>query len=284
MNLTQAIQIAQAGVQEWANRPHNARWWRRIDGTPIPNDLSVNIAEAFYRALQQEPQASGLATGSLDTDRQPEPRAELSPLVPELTRALRAIIGTTDGFYTVAMPAPLREQALSALSQAEQAANAWNRRAPVPEQAGDVEAQIVALLDKFHDGQREKKARAIVAEIVGPLLEERTRERDALAQGRGDDCAVSFAAANPDAAQPTQSAEEFRRVVASVSTSPEDLSLIVTNILYGRGALPKEVKREAVIAIKTYRTVLEVARDPAGVLALRPDEPTPSSQEAGHAE
>lgn len=46
------------------------------------------------------------------------------------------------------------------------------------EEVARIEREIVDLLDKFHDGQREKKARAIVADIVGPLLQERTRERD----------------------------------------------------------------------------------------------------------
>lgn len=57
ITLTEAIQIAKAGYAAWATKPHNKRWYRRIDGTPVPNDLTVTIAEAFYEALgamQQE--------------------------------------------------------------------------------------------------------------------------------------------------------------------------------------------------------------------------------------
>lgn len=35
-----------------------------------------------------------------------------------------------------------------------------------------LEARIVALLDTFHDGQREKKARAIMVEVVTPAMQE----------------------------------------------------------------------------------------------------------------
>jgi hypothetical protein len=46
--------IAQRGFDTWKNKPHNAKWWRMIDGTPIPNDVVVNIAEAFLEALRKE--------------------------------------------------------------------------------------------------------------------------------------------------------------------------------------------------------------------------------------
>ena len=45
---------AQAGFDQWAAKPHNKRWFRRIDGTPIPNDVPVCIANetlARIRAL-----------------------------------------------------------------------------------------------------------------------------------------------------------------------------------------------------------------------------------------
>ncbi|CAN7302559.1 hypothetical protein LJR231_001544 [Phyllobacterium sp. LjRoot231] len=41
------ISIAQQGYTTWAAKPHNAKWVRKIDGTPIPNDLVVCIAMAF---------------------------------------------------------------------------------------------------------------------------------------------------------------------------------------------------------------------------------------------
>jgi hypothetical protein len=58
------LQIAQAGYDAWAAKPHNKKWVRRIDGTPIPNDLLVNIAEAFRAA------SNGAALGA--TNRYPQ--------------------------------------------------------------------------------------------------------------------------------------------------------------------------------------------------------------------
>ena len=45
------IQIAQRGFEAWTAKPHNKRWFRKIDHTPIPNDLVVNIAEQFRQEL-----------------------------------------------------------------------------------------------------------------------------------------------------------------------------------------------------------------------------------------
>lgn len=45
------IAVAQSGFDAWANKPHNARWARKIDGTPIPNDLTICIGEAFANRL-----------------------------------------------------------------------------------------------------------------------------------------------------------------------------------------------------------------------------------------
>ena len=42
-----ALDICNEGLRRWREKPHNAKWWRRIDGTPIPNDLMVNIADAM---------------------------------------------------------------------------------------------------------------------------------------------------------------------------------------------------------------------------------------------
>lgn len=38
------------GLHAWRAKPHNATWWRQIDGTPIPNDLCVCIAESVTAA------------------------------------------------------------------------------------------------------------------------------------------------------------------------------------------------------------------------------------------
>ena len=50
MNFMQAMDIVEEGFRIWRGKEHNAKWWKRIDGTPIPNDLAVNIAEAMCRS------------------------------------------------------------------------------------------------------------------------------------------------------------------------------------------------------------------------------------------
>jgi len=50
MTLYEAMGVVEAGMKAWRDKPHNARWWRLIDGTPIPNDLIVCIAEAVANA------------------------------------------------------------------------------------------------------------------------------------------------------------------------------------------------------------------------------------------
>lgn len=39
------------GFNNWAAKPHNKKWASRIDGTPIPNDLAVHVAEAVVAML-----------------------------------------------------------------------------------------------------------------------------------------------------------------------------------------------------------------------------------------
>ena len=51
------IAVAQSGFETWKAKPHNARWFRKIDGTPIPNDLTICIGEAFAAALSAERRA-----------------------------------------------------------------------------------------------------------------------------------------------------------------------------------------------------------------------------------
>jgi hypothetical protein len=46
-----AMDIVEAGFNNWKGKAHNAKWLRHIDGTPIPNDLMVNIAEAISRSV-----------------------------------------------------------------------------------------------------------------------------------------------------------------------------------------------------------------------------------------
>ena len=47
------MDIVEDGFHTWKAKEHNARWAAYIDGTPIPNDLKVNIAEAIVRASQK---------------------------------------------------------------------------------------------------------------------------------------------------------------------------------------------------------------------------------------
>jgi hypothetical protein len=35
---------ARRGLFKWREKPHNEKWWKKIDGTPIPNDLIVCVA------------------------------------------------------------------------------------------------------------------------------------------------------------------------------------------------------------------------------------------------
>lgn len=58
IGLGDAMRIAQAGFKLWADKPHNLRWARKIDGTPIPNDLPINIAQAFVDAGVRAPTPS----------------------------------------------------------------------------------------------------------------------------------------------------------------------------------------------------------------------------------
>jgi hypothetical protein len=50
MSMIEAMKTTQDGFELWRSKPHNKHWWRLIDGTPIPNDLSVCIAQAIANA------------------------------------------------------------------------------------------------------------------------------------------------------------------------------------------------------------------------------------------
>ena len=43
--MERAAKLVPTGYTFWAQKPHNAKWARKIDGTPIPNDLPVCIQE-----------------------------------------------------------------------------------------------------------------------------------------------------------------------------------------------------------------------------------------------
>ena len=57
MGFIGAMDIVERGFIAWKDKPHNKKWFKHIDGTPIPNDLAVNIAEAIVAALAPETQA-----------------------------------------------------------------------------------------------------------------------------------------------------------------------------------------------------------------------------------
>lgn len=57
------IAVAQSGFETWKAKPHNARWFRKIDGTPIPNDLTICIGEAFADRLRTLATQLGAANG-----------------------------------------------------------------------------------------------------------------------------------------------------------------------------------------------------------------------------
>ena len=55
----EAMDVVEAGFNTWKGKAHNAKWWRHIDGTPIPNDLMVNIAEAICHSTLTRPDREG---------------------------------------------------------------------------------------------------------------------------------------------------------------------------------------------------------------------------------
>lgn len=57
MNFIQAMEIAERGLKAWAEQPHNEKWRRRIEGTPIPNDLLVCIATEMVKASKPKSEA-----------------------------------------------------------------------------------------------------------------------------------------------------------------------------------------------------------------------------------
>ena len=53
--------------------------------------------------------------------------------------------------------------------------------------------------------------------------------------------------------------------VAAIPQHDIDLEYLAANILYGRGAIPKATKQEAVVAIRTLRAVVRDARRLAAI-------------------
>lgn len=84
------IEIAQRGFENWKAKPHNARWFRKIDGTPIPNDLTICIGEAF---------AEPLRSLSLRVEAEKRAREAAETHSAALARALEELSAKVDAFW-----------------------------------------------------------------------------------------------------------------------------------------------------------------------------------------
>ncbi len=62
MGFIEAMNVAERGLEAWRRKPHNKKWWRRIDGTPIPNDLLVCIAEQMVKATNYVDEGGSVRT------------------------------------------------------------------------------------------------------------------------------------------------------------------------------------------------------------------------------
>lgn len=60
--MERAAKLVPTGYTFWAKKPHNARWARKIDGTPIPNDLPVCIQEIIHAEAAAIRRAEGELT------------------------------------------------------------------------------------------------------------------------------------------------------------------------------------------------------------------------------
>lgn len=51
-DFTDAMRLIDEGWNNWAAKEHNRKWSRRVEGTPIRNDLTCSIAHAIIDAQQ----------------------------------------------------------------------------------------------------------------------------------------------------------------------------------------------------------------------------------------
>lgn len=100
----------QRGYDAWAAKPHNAKWVRRIDGTPIANDIVVNIFEAVKDFLPQPAvpgevvrYAERLAV-TLWKKHWKDDAPEWKPLIGDLIGILTQIDNMTAGLVRSALP------------------------------------------------------------------------------------------------------------------------------------------------------------------------------------
>lgn len=89
----------QAGFDNWKAKPHNARWWRHIDGTPIPNDLAVCIADAVNDAIQSARLSALEEAAKIADERANITQAKLDTMDPsDSAFAIGLVIVTTSNF------------------------------------------------------------------------------------------------------------------------------------------------------------------------------------------
>jgi hypothetical protein len=48
------LTAASRGYTMWAMKPHNKRWAKKLDGTPIPNDLLVCVCQEIAEQLNDQ--------------------------------------------------------------------------------------------------------------------------------------------------------------------------------------------------------------------------------------
>lgn len=122
LSFIQAMDIAEDGLRRWREKDHNKKWWRKIDGTPIPNDLLVNIAESMIEAY-------------VVIAAQPPAQAAGEPVA---WRVLCTTGGATGYLYTEALPF-------------EPGPGVTVRRDPEPVYAAQPAAPVETTFEAIHD-------------------------------------------------------------------------------------------------------------------------------------
>lgn len=56
MDFVKALEIAKGVLEQY--RQDQPKWWKRMDGTPILNDVAVRMAEAFIAHDEAEKEAA----------------------------------------------------------------------------------------------------------------------------------------------------------------------------------------------------------------------------------
>jgi hypothetical protein len=160
---SQAMDAIEAGFAAWAAKPHNAKWVRRIDGTPIPNDLKVNIAEAVARLSRQ---SESHDNGSTVAQGERERIARI--LDPGKFAALDKV-GITFGSWTYGSPV---ERGVRNVLEKADAILALLSQGREQSTAGEKDAEIARLRDCYRQAVRRAELDLI------PRLASVERERD----------------------------------------------------------------------------------------------------------